>query len=350
VATLSSPIAVVLPALLLLHDLVARRRPSWPLVIGGAAIGLPIVAVQTRVGALGGVVGKLLGGDRMTAAASMGPVWLRTLAHATWPFELSAAYDVPVRSAYDEHSWLGWVLLVGWAVAGAVAWRRGGRALAIAAVWFIVGLAPVSQVLVPLQHALADRYLLLAVLGPCLLIVATVAPPTGWRRPRLTVGRYAPVVLATIAAAFAAATGARADLFADPVALWLDASDKTTSSAWPAYQLALALTARGDDHRAEPAFRTALERARGHGDVARRATNNLAALLVRAGRLDEAQELLRTARARFPDDPKVLANLANVLERRGELDEANALNAELERRFPDYVARRRGASVDPETR
>lgn len=317
-ATLSKGVAVIGPLLLLLHDAIARRRPNWEPLVGATAFVTLIVAAQARVGTMVGMVASPLGGDWLTAAASMGPVWLRYLRHAFAPLQLSVVYDVTTRMPTDLAAWLGWVLLIGWGVLGYLAWRLGRGLLALAFGWFALGLLPTSQVLVPLQNVMADRYLLLAVLGPCLLAAAVASSLP-------LAGMYKAALLAFAVTVLASLTAVRADKFADSVALWADAWQNTRRAPLPAYQLALAQRQRGDDRNAEIAFREAMARSGGKGEVARRATNNLAALLVRTGRLEEAEKLLRVGRARFPDDPKLLANLARVLAMRGATEESREL-------------------------
>jgi tetratricopeptide (TPR) repeat protein len=207
------------------------------------------------------------------------------------------------------------------AVAAVWAARRGQRVWLWALGWFVVAQLPTSQVLAPLQNLMADRYLLLAVLGPCALVafLARVARP-------LALG----VVL--IAAAL---TFARAQVFSDSVALWEDVTTKSPrwSTGW--YQLGLALR-EAHPADAEPAFRRAIALDPA-GESARRATNNLAALLAAAQRLAEAQAVLRDGVARFPDDPRALNNLAEISARLGQDAEARRLFERLIARFPDYA-------------
>ena len=125
-------------------------------------------------------------------------------------------------------------------------------------------------------------------------------------------------------------------LFADSVRLFRDATAKTETSGIAPYQLGQAYEERRDDARAMAAYEQVLERAPPPAEVARRATNNLAKLWARAGRLGEAEDLLRRSVAMWPDDPKILGNLAEVVARQGRAAEAKRWFDELVRRFPDY--------------
>ncbi len=341
-ACFSKGVAVAAPLLLPVHDVLKGRRPQqaffWPSLV--VAIGA--LVLHAKVGALVSMTSGPPGGSRLAAAATMGPVFLRYLENLIWPANLSVFYDVPARSPGELGAWLAYLPLVVWAAAGAILHRRD-RQLAVvvwgALAWFLLPLAPTSQVVVTLENLMADRYLLLSALGLCVLAAEAVA-----RAP-------SPVVRHGLAAAlcFGLATTAavRGHVFADDVRLWTDATEKTSVSPGPPYQLALSFEERGRPVDAERAYRVAVGRKGGTspigpgGDVARKAANNLAALLTRQGRLAEAEPILRSAVARFPDDPRVLNNLAEVVARRGDEDEARRLYDQLITRFPHYALGRR---------
>jgi protein O-mannosyl-transferase len=266
------------------------------------------------------------GGSRWAAAATMGPVWLRYLGLIAWPSGLSVVHDVPIRSSWDAWAILGWAGLAAWCGAGlALLWR--GKPVTLASfILFALPLAPVSQVLFPLENLMADRYLYLSALGPCLAASAALG----------SLGRAGPTTTVLLAASVGAATFGRSAVFADSVRLFRDATAKTETSGIAPYQLGQAYEDRGDDAQAIRAYEQVLERAPPPAEVARRASNNLAKLYARTGRLDAAEDLLRRSRLSWPDDPKILGNLAEVLARQGRTAEAKRSFEELMRRFPDY--------------
>jgi protein O-mannosyl-transferase len=328
-AVLSKSVAVVLPLLLLLDDFLARRRPDWLVVSLSTAVVAAALAVHLHVGHVVVMLAPQPGGSRLATAATMGPVWLTYLARSFVPVGLSVQHDVTIRSAGNLLGWLAYLPLVALAVASVLAARRGQRLWAWALAWFVVPLLPTSQVLAPLQNLMADRYLLLAVLGPCVAVAALCA---GLNHRLLTAGAVA---------IYAVFTLVRAPLFADSVSFWEDAIAHAPRSARAHYQLAMALR---DAHRpvdAIPAFEAALSLAAPHEEAGRMAANNLATLLASAGRLEEARQILRDAVAKYPADQRVLGNLAEITARMGRDEEARQLFEEVLRRFPTYTPARR---------
>ena len=322
VAMFGKAVAVAAPLLLLLHDFLLSRRPRWPIV--GASLAATVLAllVHLRVGRVVGMMATFPGGSRATALTTMGPVWLRYLAESFVPVGLSVHHDVPTRAASDPLAWLAYLVLLLLAVAALWAARRGQRLWLWALGWFALPLLPTSQVLAPLQNLMADRYLLLAVLGPCVVVAALAA-----RAPR--------PVAAGLALLAAALTFGRALAFSDSVSLWEDATARSPRWGQGWYQLGMALR-EGHPTDAEAAFRRALA-VEPAAESGRRAGNNLSALLAGQGRLPEAQAVLRATVERFPDDPRALNNLAEITARLGQEVEARRLYDRLVTRFPDYA-------------
>jgi hypothetical protein len=321
-AMFGKAVAVTAPLLLPVHDFLVHRRPRWP-VIGAslAAAGLALAA-HVRVGRIVGMMTDWPGGSRLTAVTTMGPVWLRYLFESLVPVGLSIHHDVPGRGPGDPLAWLAYALLALLAAACVWAARRGQRLPLFALAWFIVPMLPTSQVLAPLQNLMADRYLLLAVLGPCLVVAALAR-----RGPRvLAVG------LVLVAGAF---SFSRAQAFSGSVSLWQDATARSPGWAQGWFQLGMAHGDR-DPAATEAAFRRAIAVEPGD-EAARRAANNLGALLAGQQRLAEAQAVLRENVARFPTDARALNNLAEITARLGQEAEARRLFERLRARFPDYL-------------
>ena len=330
-ACLSKSMAVVVPALLVADDWLARRRPD-PIELGASALAAAgALAVHLHVGSSVGMLAPLPGGSRAAAFATMGPVVLRYLGLSLGVVPGSIAYEVPERSALDPVGLGAWAFVCALGVAAALIARRGDRVPAFALAWLGIALAPVSQVLAPLQNLMADRYLVVAVLGPCVLVgwgIAEIA--SRGARPGLVRGLAASLVIGASALALL-----RVQSFADPELLWTEASERAPSRPLGPYQLGTLHQERGELDRAEAAFREALRRDAMRTDAGRRSANNLAILLARSERTDEATTLLERAVERYPHDPRVRHNLAILLDPR-DPERARALREEVERRFPDY--------------
>ncbi len=328
-ACLSKGVAVVTPAFLLLGDVLARRRVGWERVLASGAVALGSVALQLAVGRVVGMLAEPLGGGPAGAVASMAPVAFRYLG-------VSLLVDPPcIVRTVEVHSLASPVALASLAgIAAAVAWaglawRRRGERVPLAAVGlFAAGLAPVSQVLAPLQNRMADRYLLFAVLGPC--VALAVALTTRLRAP---LARLAGGALA-LAAAMSSALHAWE--FSDERRLWESALAREPSSPLPAFQLGRLELERGELGRAEVLLRRAITQDGFRSEVSSRATTNLSRILAATGHTNEAIDLLRTAVERFPDEPRPLNNLATLLHERGDHAEARALFERLVARFPAY--------------
>jgi tetratricopeptide (TPR) repeat protein len=336
-ACFSKAMSVIVPLLFVAHDLLARRRSDRVALALAGAVALFAAAFHAHVGAVVSMYAALPGGSHVSAFATMAPVVWRYLALSVGVVQPSLAHAVPPRTLADPAAISALVGLVALVVGATWAWRRGERRPAFALFWFCAALLPVSQVLAPLQNRMADRYLFVAVLGPCVVVAALVEAWATRARPLLTaVLRMAPVVTCL------AITVPYAALFADPIGCFADLAVRAPWSSLGPYQAAMALESSGRVDAAEGGFREALRR-EGFGTVGgRRAANNLALLLARTGRRDEAIQLLRRMRRESPPDAKVLHNLASLLDDAGAREEARALFEELIRRFPDYENGRAG--------
>ena len=337
-AYLSKSMSVVAAGLLIAQDVLARRRPDVRVVSVSVLLAAVALAVHMHVGGVVGMVTEPHGGSRWATAAAMGGVLLRYTELVAWPPALAIFHHVDAAAGWTLVSIAGYGVVLVWGALGVLWWRRGGRVVAASWLWWVVPLAPVSQVLFPLQNIMADRYLLFSVMGPALLLGVGVARLGEWTRLGARARALLPRLLGpALVSALALATAGRADTFADSVGLFFDAYRKEPGHPSSSYQLGKLFEQQGEREAAARWYVRALEVAPPEHTVSRMASNNLAILLAGSGMPDQAVQVLERARAAWPDDPKLLGNLAEITARQGKADEAKRLYEELRRRHPDYA-------------
>lgn len=321
--------AVVLPGLFFVTDLAKRRPTDRPRLVASLVLSAAAAALHVHVGSVVGMIAEPIGGSRVTTAASMVVVLWRYLVLGTGLGPHSIVYEIDTLGWDSPLVLAGTVGLVVLVALAVTALRRGERWPLLAIAIFAIALVPVSQVLAPLQNRMADRYLAVAVLGPCLAIahgIDFVTRRAGGRIPAIaSVGLVAGATLLTFL---------RVLTFSSPIAVFAEATERTTTSAIPPYQLGIVLERDGRDGAAIDAYTLAIERDAYSSGRGRRAGNNLARLLARRGQLVEAETLLRELHGRYPNDPLSLRNLVIVLGDLGEEAEASRFRAELAERFP----------------
>ncbi len=311
-ACLSKAMSVAAVGLLPILDVMRGRRPDrWALILAVVLSGLSLV-VHVTVGRMVGMIASPIAPTVLESVISMGPVWLKYLVLLVDPRALSLVHDFVPRSQWDAAAMLGYLAILGWLSLGVWRWRRCGERLWLAsAALFLIFLIPVSQIVVPLENRVADRYLWMSVFALSALGIALFR--------RFGLAGLVPSVLSLVV--FAGATLERAELFADSIRVFEDATRKTSRSEIAPYQLAQAHEAAGNVDAARLAYRVTLARG-GWTEASRRATNNLARLEAALGRWDEAEQVLRTGLEHFPSDQKMLANLEIVLNFRAGLGSA----------------------------
>lgn len=327
---LSKSAVVITPGLLLMHDLLVRRRPdAW--VLGPALVlVVGLAGLHAWVGSVVGMFATPLGDSRLEGVLAIAVVFARYLGLSLLAHPSSLFYevdtDVPILGVLSLVLFGALLGLSIWA------WRKDVRWPAFALGVFLIALAPVSQLIAPLQNRMADRYLFVGLLGPMVLVGMTLESAlVQVGAPLATFARGG--VLAIVLAL----TMLRASLFADPIGLFAEGTERTEHNAVAPYMLGEAYAAREQWADAEAAYRIAIDRDAMRTEQGRRAGNNLARLLARTGRVPEALTLYRTLVERYPDDPRVLRNLAIVERRTGDVEAAEAHEATMHERFPDYV-------------
>ncbi|MBI3722996.1 hypothetical protein HY251_03435, partial [bacterium] len=186
-AMLSKSTLVCLPLLVFLVELAApalrdEGRDPREVARGAALRSLPYFLVAALVAWNAIEVGRRTGiaqpppaGGLATVIATDLPILVRYIAASFAPHDLRASYSTfGLRQPLDaDVPRAGLVLSFTFLLAARAGLARRGRLLAFAAAWFLIGLLPVLN-FVPFVQLLADRYLFLPVLGPCVVVAWAV--------------------------------------------------------------------------------------------------------------------------------------------------------------------------------
>jgi tetratricopeptide (TPR) repeat protein len=323
-------VAVVAPAFFLVAELLRGRGQDRVLLAGVTAVCVGWAALHVWVGGRVGMIAEPLGATVLERLASALVLLARYVGLSFLVHPQSVVYEAEVHGL-DVTGMGSFFLFLSLAGLASWQWRLGRRGPAALLLWFLASLAPVSQVLAPLQNRLADRYMLFAVWAPCAAAGLLLELAMKRARPRL-----AALLLPSVAGALAIASCARGLVFADPVALFGEASERTSTDPDPLVQLGDAFFARGQYSDAEAAYRAAIDRDGLRTASGRTAGNRLGRLLAGSAREEEAMALYAVLVERYPGDPRALHNLAVLEERAGRADLAAQHRASLASRFPEY--------------
>jgi len=197
-ALLSKPMAVTLPAVLVLCDLYLKRplseqwKKPWMIPFAGLSLLFVAITLRTHTGygiIRGGEVGNIFQNVMM---ACWNFFWF--VGKTVWPASLSAYVPVPSTTPATFAAYLlslfGVMALV--TGLGFYSWRRGFRLLPFAVFFFIAALLPVSR-LVPIgiRYMVADRFFYIPGIGFLMLLayglVHWIRSPGALRALRVTV-------------------------------------------------------------------------------------------------------------------------------------------------------------------
>ena len=237
------------------------------------------------------------------------------------PYPLSVDYSynqIPVIDRWTDPR----LLAVAAAIPGLVILfrvRRWSRRAVLALAAFLLLLAPVSNVLLPIGTIMAERLLYLPSVGLCLL--AGVGFAAIRARTAGSVRRAALVAFAFLIAVHVALLVARSRDWASDLRLFAAAVAASPNSAKAHYNHGSALAEAGEPRRAEEALRRAVAIAPAYPE----AQNVLGTLLLARGQLGEAERAFEAALHSSPDYPPALANLGIVRRRQDRIDEARQL-------------------------
>lgn len=317
-ALMAKSVTVILPPLLLLHDLCylekSERRRLWvdkiPFLLAAAGFGvLALVSQSNRLDPGAGIT-HYHGGNPLFTLFTMLPVLTRYLEMLAWPLSLSALYNPPIKTGVDIEVAASAILLIVLTICGYLLYSRNRRWFFWYACFFL-GLLPVSQI-VPLVTLMNDRYLYFPMLGVAAMFgngIHYVLSRTPAARRRIVAA-----ALCIIFSPYPALAVKRAGVWKDTVTLWRDAVAKTPSSAYARENLIQALNLKAADLQQAERNDEALSIYREILVLEpedQLALNNMSAILMDRGDLKKSRELLEKLIARYPSDSHGWRNLGN---------------------------------------
>ena len=341
-AVLSKTVTVTLPVVLALIVWWRRGRIARTevvalvplLAVGMAAGALTLWMERHYVGAIGDE--WALSWPERVLVAGRAP-WFY-LAKVVWPSELSFVYR---RWTLDPGAWWQWLFPLAAVAVLAVLFTfraRFGRAPLVAALYFLVTLAPALGFfdVYPMRYSfVANHFQYLASLGPIVAVVAVAANLLA-DRPRARVA-----LSGVLLAGLGALAWRQALPYRNPEALWRDTLAKNPSAMIAHNNLGTELLGQGRRREAREEFEEAIRLAR--GSSAWEPHNNLGRVLLQEGQLAEAaeqfQEAVRLAAA-WPHHPAVCVihnNLGLAFLNQGRVAEAAAQFERAVQLRPEYT-------------
>lgn len=334
-ALLTKSVVVIMPLVIMLFDLCYSSERRFKKIILDAAPFMILAALTVFVALIShsetqGGITSYHGGSPFTTFLTMIPVLLRYLRLVFWPTNLSAFYDVPIKSGIDAEVPLAagaclMLLCLGWWL-----YRRKREHFFWYALFF-AGLIPVSQI-VPIVTLMNDRYLYFPMVGAAAYLCVTTLPNFALRG-RGASGRSLPrlLVMSGLVVACAVASSLRIGVWQDSYTLWGDAVKKAPAVALTHDGFGEGLLQKGLVDEAINQFMTALRLypppallKPGSGprnDVAN-THNNLGAAYGTKGLTDSAIEQFSMAIQLNPQFAKAWFNQGNALANKGQMNEA----------------------------
>jgi len=330
---LAKPIAVILPAILIVYDLCYRRDRGLrlslpdkvPYLIPAAAFSL--LAYITQGNNVGGRVATL-GGTAFTTLLNMLPSFGKYLILLFCPVHLNVIYNAPIKTSPDAEVLLSALLLLVFLAGWADLYVRSKDLFFWVSV-YVISLVPVSGI-IPLITMMNDRYLYFPMLGFAAFIafgpVLSIDRVHAWGSGALR------VILAVMLVTLGVLSWQRAAVWHDSVTLWSDAVAKQPEGSWYNYDLhfaekslaegyaekGLALHFRGKEVTARDNYLMALA----YDPFSQKALYNIAALYATKGLIEQSLKYALRLNEQYPKDDIGLSLLSTIYMMTGELDKA----------------------------
>lgn len=312
-ALLSKPMAMTLPAVLLLLDFWPLRRLSWTTVREKAplfALAL-VIAVWAFLGSAGAGAVKsveLIGfSDRATNAIVS---YVRYLALAVWPTRLCPWYSHPALDGVRLTAGAvaaSALALIG-ATAAAVLVARTRPHLLVGWLWYLGTLFPVIGLVQVGGQGMADRYTYVPLLGIFLAIVWEIASWPLWSAASARAAGTA--VAAAVLVALTVLTWRQAQIWHDPWLFWTTTLARNPRAALAYYALARLDADAGRTDAAIARYRRSLKLRPDYGNAHRQLGRLLAARDRPAAAAAHLRKGMVAAGGSNPEDEN---NLGNVL-------------------------------------
>jgi tetratricopeptide (TPR) repeat protein len=314
-ALLAKPMAVTLPAMLLLIDWWPLHRLSWravaekiPLVTLALAAALATFLAQTGAGAV--AIDPIPFPARLTNAIV---AYFRYLALTAWPLRLSPWYSHPAVEGPPLSAWTvaGAVVVLAAITGLALATRRGRPYLLVGWLWYVGMLLPVIGLVQAGRQAMADRFTYLPHLGLFIALAWGIGDLAAWGRP--AVRALGATGVCVLIVALGALSFRQTRIWHDSTAFWAY-TVRVNPYAFIAHQALGGLL--NETGKPRDALREFLQARRLRPDIAA-VHRNVGRLLLRQRRYAAAAAAYRKAVALRPDSADDEKTLGDVLLAQG---------------------------------
>ena len=334
-ALLAKPMAVTLPAVLLLLDYWPLRRLSaapslrwsgrFPRWVDLGLEKAPLFALSLACGLV-----TLVAGQKSLVQTEVAPIGFRianaVTSYSTYLLQTIAPTGMAV--IYPMHSIHLWkelvpsLLVLGVVSAAAVRWRKRAPWLLFGWLWFVLTLLPVIGLIQSGAQSHADRFMYLPLLGPCLVLGAPITRLGAAARAR------AMLALAPALAAYSFAAWVQVGYWSSTETLAKHALEVVGDNV-PLHSMLVGFyldEGRLDD--AEAHAMKVMKLASGSPLLEELAYSGLGLVMLHKGQYSLAERMFRSALEKGPRSARTLNNLGIALEKQGRREEAAKYFAE----------------------